>query len=529
MLRRGISNLRVQDPIVVLGVAVALIYRLAFLIGTNRVWEDSLITIAHARNAVNGLGLTHHPGEGLIHGFTSAISVLVPLVGEAAAAGSGLFVLRLVSLAAAVATVVFADRLGRLLGLSSAARSLVVLFLAVDQLHVFYGMAGMETQIAVAILLASAVAVLSGWTVRAGVLLGLCLLARPDFLLWVVPALAWMMVPSPRRAGLAAVATAATIAPWIAFTIIAYGSPIPQTIIAKSAIYTGFPTSFDRATIGTWFVSQVDTHLGTLWRMFVPFFENTLVVSAPLPEVLGLVGGVMWLLLVFGLTRRAAARVWQPLAAFVALAIVYRTFALPTSYFDWYVPPFTAIAMFFVAAGIEDAGRLLARFRPTFDRAFVDAAAAGLVLAFGMHLPATIQLERAAQGVEDSVRVPVGLFLKEEMKPGQAFLAEAAGYFEFYAGTDMWDFPGLTSARGLEATRSLPAQHRQIVDVVNVLRPDWLVLRPFELATLQQRFPETAAEYMPIKTFGRQLTSNDAYGVILQSIDDQFIVLSRTP
>lgn len=52
--------------------------RVFFWIYTQRIWEDTLITVRHAENAAAGLGLTHHTGHGqLVHGFTSAISVLI--------------------------------------------------------------------------------------------------------------------------------------------------------------------------------------------------------------------------------------------------------------------------------------------------------------------------------------------------------------------------------------------------------------------------------------------------------------------
>lgn len=92
--------------VLALGVAVAVAVRIAHWAITDRVWEDALITLAHVRNAVEGNGLTHHLGEGLVHGFTSALSVLVPLVGELVAVGSGLTTLRLVSVAAGAVAVV---------------------------------------------------------------------------------------------------------------------------------------------------------------------------------------------------------------------------------------------------------------------------------------------------------------------------------------------------------------------------------------------------------------------------------------
>ena len=39
-------------------IPTALVARLAFWWFTQRVWEDALITVAHARNAAEGLGLT---------------------------------------------------------------------------------------------------------------------------------------------------------------------------------------------------------------------------------------------------------------------------------------------------------------------------------------------------------------------------------------------------------------------------------------------------------------------------------------
>src|SRR3712207_4799692 len=75
--------------VLALAIVGALGARLAFWLISGRIWEDALITVTHARNAVQGIGLTHHPGEPLTHGFTSALSVLIPLVGEALVAGSG--------------------------------------------------------------------------------------------------------------------------------------------------------------------------------------------------------------------------------------------------------------------------------------------------------------------------------------------------------------------------------------------------------------------------------------------------------
>src|SRR3954471_21326390 len=128
------------DPLLAGAIALALIARIVFWAYTGRVWEDALITITHARNAVDGLGLVHHLGEGRVQGFTSGLSVLVPLAGEAIHSGGGLVALRLASLVAAVVTIIYAWRLAGLLELGRWPTAFVLVFLAADSQEVFFGM-----------------------------------------------------------------------------------------------------------------------------------------------------------------------------------------------------------------------------------------------------------------------------------------------------------------------------------------------------------------------------------------------------
>jgi hypothetical protein len=140
--RSIIRTLR-DNPILAVFLALALVARLTFWLYTGRVWEDALITITAARNVWEGVGLTHHASEPYVQSLTSPISVLIPILGEWCHAG--LLVLRLSSLAASVATIYFAYRIGVLLGFRWVAQVLVLTCLACDQLQIFFGMGGMET------------------------------------------------------------------------------------------------------------------------------------------------------------------------------------------------------------------------------------------------------------------------------------------------------------------------------------------------------------------------------------------------
>ena len=65
-----------------------------------------------------------------------------------------MFLIRLVSLACFALAAVYAYRIANELGLGRWPTAFVLAYLALDQNQVFFGVAGMETQIAVAVLLA---------------------------------------------------------------------------------------------------------------------------------------------------------------------------------------------------------------------------------------------------------------------------------------------------------------------------------------------------------------------------------------
>jgi hypothetical protein len=508
------ANLRSVDPIVLGSIALAVTIRIIFWAYTGRTWEDALITAAHAQSAVQGIGLTHHPGEGVVQGFTSALSVLIPLLGEAVMPDGGLFLLRLVSLVAAVATIVIADRLGVLLGLSRPARWLVAIFLAVEQNQVFYGMAGMETQLAVATLLGSLYLAIEHRGIRAGVALGVALLARPDFVL-LVPAAA-IGLRRPADVAKAAVALSLVIAPWVLFTTLYYGSPIPNTILAKAASFGSIPDG--DFVIFDWITLQAGRHVETLLRNFTPFFADTLVHGAPIPrEILFTFGLAVWIAAGVGAIAALRSKSWWPLLALLVVYGAYRVLFLPAAYFDWYVPPFTAVAIFAVARGLDVLPR-----RATW------MLAATIAVCYAVTTLAIMPLERTVQQVaEDGVRRKVADYVRVTVPAGSPVVAESAGYFGYYADVLLWEFPGLTSRTAYTTLRGLPRPQRTLHDLIDVLRPDWVILRPNEYAELALKHPAVAPLYRSCTTIGPGGSTIEALGVTKGTGDLRFSVYRR--
>ena len=238
---------RLNFPPIVLAIATAaVLVRVFFWHYANRTWEDALITVLHAENFMDGLGLTHYkPDEAPVHGFTSPLSVLIPLLGELVHRGLGLPLLKIVSALAGGLTVLFGWKLTRAYGelnLSTGSFLMIATLLAFEHHQILWGMGGMETQMAVLVLIASM------WSLRAasptvqGVLLALCVYVRPDFAIWAAIATVDLFLQARRNGSYKALIRAVTVAvvvyaPWVVFTQLYYGSPIPNTIPAKSNFY----------------------------------------------------------------------------------------------------------------------------------------------------------------------------------------------------------------------------------------------------------------------------------------------------
>jgi hypothetical protein len=95
----------------------------------------------------------------------------------------------------------------------------------------------------------------------------------------------------------------------------------------------------------------------------------------------------------------------------------------------------------------------------------------------------------------------VGLYLESNVQPGQSVVSESAGYIGFYGRAKLYDFPGLTSRVSVRALRARPADQRDVADLVAALQPDWIVMRPWELEELRNRFPAIAANYEVERVF----------------------------
>ncbi len=512
--------------------ACAVAIRLFFWAYTGRNWEDALITVLHSENFVRGLGLTHYrAGELPLHGFTSPFSVLIPLVGDLFRPGFGLSLIKLVSAFAGGLTVLYAMAIAihPKVKLPVPLAFMAMGYLAFEHHQILWGMAGMETQVVTLVLIMSVYYLNAMAPIALGVSLGCCMLARPDFAFWTVIAGLCVLVWNWRALPKVVLPALSVYAPWIIFTTLYYGSPLPNTIVAKGL---GYPLWIHAPGL-TWMgilrraaVSLFNPYsAGALFQPLGPCFGGQGNGFRPLWDTHGALGMAMMALALVGmavvLIRRERPLI--PVAGFVLVYGVYYVFFVAVI-FGWYVVPFAAMALLLSLRGIAALGGLIRA--PRVRTALLSAIAAGYVACFVVVLPTTFAAEKRIQrDVEDVVRKRMGTFLGCVMQPDQTVGCEPLGYVAYYSRRTVLDWPGLANRKVVEYSRTHP-QGRSLMDMLEFFKPDFLALRYREY---QDSFERTwiDTEYRIIASFEAPRASIQDIPGIEQNVDTGFLVLAK--
>lgn len=488
---------------------IAMVLRIIFWVYTHRYWEDALITCLHAENMASGLGLTHvRPGEPPLHGFTSPLSVLVPLLGDLIHVGFGVEFLKLVSIPASALTVLY------LLGISihpgvrfSAPLAIVAMgYAAVEHHQILWGMAGMETQLAVLILVMSIYYTMTLDTVPLGLSLGLCMLVRPDYAFWTVISGIYVLFRRPQAFLHVAGIALAVYLPWIVFTTAYYGSPLPNTIIAKGLGYRKWYEKADEISLftikrHTWMImaEQLHLHLAPVFSGHGASTHLFFVKGPDTPE--SPIANTMFGFAVFGTLVIAFRRQWVlwPLVAVVVVYSLYYVYVVPVV-FGWYQMPYIVTLLLLCLWGLQTVTRWIHSL-PWRGRVETGFAVVYLSL-FVSVLPICFYTERMIQlHIENAVRKPAGLYLKEHMKPNEAVACEPLGYISYYSRGNVYDWPGLASRTVVAWSKAQPPERRCLENMAYDLEPEYLFLRDLEVLYHFKSTDWLKQDYHVVKVF----------------------------
>jgi hypothetical protein len=314
---------------------------LARLIPGPRMIDDAFITFRYARNIVHGVGFVYNAGERVL-GTTTPLYTLWMAALSLVTRIEDYSILALVTnaLADGVSTYLL-YHLGRRLSNSPLVGLAVALLWAIAPMSVTFAIGGMETSVFILLMLATFTAHLERRPYLTATLAALSFLTRPDAVL-IVALVFGQLLWENIKLRISNLGTAReyaksqgghsrfdilylifvfllTIAPWIIFATAYFGSPIPQSVSAKSLAYHVSP----------------EAGLGRLIQHFsVPFFESDVL------DLGGLIRLVIYLTLYLAATLAAFRRDSRSLPLLAYPPLYAAAFAVGNPLiFRWYLAP----------------------------------------------------------------------------------------------------------------------------------------------------------------------------------------------
>ncbi len=503
-----------SNPLLVSFAIAAVGLRVLFSVVTHRTWEDALILDAVTRNFWLGNGLTHQNGEEPIQSYSSAIWMLFSLVGNSV--DQGILFLKLVSIVATVATIWFAYSIASTWRMGNPGIILILGFLTFEQVHVTFGMAGMESQFATAYVLLGIWALIEQRPVALMLTATLAPLVRPELIFWSLLVVVIYLI-RPRLVTLRAVAIAVPpLVAWVVFTLAYYGTLIPQTVTAKSLIGT---TNVSRSG----FVNGVAESLDT-WERVAPYFSNYFASSAIISR-----DAAMWIMVVIlvmfivGWIRVGRTKwIWALPAFLVPVFVFYVGFFNVSNYHMWYVSPFSAVLFLYASAAFGALGKRIPIAEYAVSISLVVVYLVPAVSYFGHE--AYVQND-----IDIAVRQATGIKLNSLMNAGQTVVLEPLGFMgaQVTSGSTI-DYPGLSSRVMTDALHSLPISERNMGEAVKAIQPNFVVVRQGEWESFRPWEHPQLRDYTLIASIGKPGGADlDFLGATYSNSDDYFEIYGR--
>jgi len=236
-------------PIERIGLAVAMILAIALMWPVRGyLTDDTFIHLQYARNLAAGQGFVFNPGE---HVYGSTSPLWVALLADGIALGlDGVWWSKFMGMAATLWSIVLFLQLMRRNLRMPELRALATVVWASHAWMIRWSLSGMETPLAVALVLAGFVALTEGeqWgtrPVRTGALWALAALTRPEAVFLLVLWGVFLIIDTDSRDGLRRL-IAGILPPviiyggWLVFARLYFGTFWPNTLAAKVAGGTGW-------------------------------------------------------------------------------------------------------------------------------------------------------------------------------------------------------------------------------------------------------------------------------------------------
>src|SRR5579859_3359028 len=339
----------------IIGISLVILVALAArIIPGPRIIDDAYITFRYSRNIVEGQGFVYNPGEYTL-GTTTPLYTLLMAAISFVLRGEDFptYAIAVNALADAGTAVLLFLIVRRLTGRTLTGTVLGVLLgvlWGIAPMSVTFAVGGMETSLSIFFAIAAVWLYLEDRVFWMGIVVGLGFLTRIDALLWIGPLLLYQLVEQWRnlsltpytagtKPGLSAflahipwrtwLAAVLTSLPWLLFSLFYFGSPIPHSLLAKSAAYLIPP-----GAQFTWLLPRLTT----------PFFESgpLIILDALIYLVLNILGIVF--------AARKLPRL-LPYLIYPWLYFIVFSIANPPV-FRWYTAPPLPAVMLGIVSGV---------------------------------------------------------------------------------------------------------------------------------------------------------------------------------
>jgi len=458
-------------PVAAVALAVALAWPLR-----DYVTDDTFIHLQYARNLAAGEGFAFNPGE-RVYGTTSPLWVL--LLANAMALGmDGLLAAKLLGALATLAALALWALLVRRTLADPWLAALATVAWAAHAWMLRWSLSGMETPLAVALVLAGLVAFTARepWGGRArgaGLLWSLAGLARPECALllplWALLELARHGPAAGARRALAALWPGLLLlAGWHGFALAWFGSAWPNTLAAKAAGGTGLAYHLEQLARQAAIVAASDGVLALV--LAGSLASAALRGSRPAP-------------------RPSAA--WLPAVWLAAVPLLYMARGVPV--LSRYLVPLLPVLAWLAWRALDRA--LAARAAPERSGAagrvpWPGVAVAVLVLAQNLVAWQQVvrpQVESFSAGMRSSL-IPWGEWFAANTRPDAVIAAPDIGALGYLGRRRVVDLAGLVTPQMVEPLRRMPQEEAVAgFEFARFSRPDYLVDRAPHAGDLARR------------------------------------------
>jgi len=444
-------------------VVTALVARAVVAIVTLYQVDDAMITFRYAENLAAGLGFVYNAGEHVL-GTTSPLWTIY-------LASVNVFGLS-VPVTAHVTSIILAGFSAALVyqlarRLNAGPLALVAgVITAIHPRLVTTDICGLEMAFFSALLIASIYLLISGRHSASLVLASVAVLARPEgaLLLLIVAITAFLKGGRQPWSGL--LMAAALVLPWICFSTWYFGSPLPNSMVAKAGLYGHDP---------------------------IPLLQR-------LVQELSLTNAVGWLLCIgaiLAVTFAGSQRQHLIALAAITLGIAVPVAAFSLRIFFWYAAPLLPLLITLAACGFSNLSNQISS-RPDSPKVRV-AVAAVLVLLFVFAVPLLVERSAGLRAEMQWYRVThiaAAEYLVAHAGPDDSVLAEDIGHFGYHYRGPIIDRDGLVTPQAIPYNKA-----QRYFDFVDSVDAEWLMLavmyHPSSALLEQPRFLE---HYRPVES-----------------------------